>query len=159
MYRSIFLRNSFDETKNIPFDRNLMCVFFILFLQIFDDHYHFYHREISKRSVEPSHHHQTRLNNDERVRWSKQQHVKSRKKRDFLSYPTMMGKNRVFTTDPKWPQMWYLVSKLVILMPFLHVKWYVISINQYKVPTSTKSSSSLSCLPFFYGIRVITYVN
>lgn len=78
--------------------------------QIFDDHYHFHHGDLRKRSVEPSDHHQTRLNNDGRVQWSKQQRVKSRKKRDFLSYPTMMGKNRVFTTDPKWPQMWYLVS-------------------------------------------------
>lgn len=76
-----------------------------------------------KRSVEPSHHHQGRLSGDDRVQWSKQQRIKSRKKRDFLSfhepkipsYPTMMmGKNRMQTTDPKWPQMWYLVSEFQI---------------------------------------------
>ncbi|XP_055326516.1 furin-like protease 1 [Sitodiplosis mosellana] len=85
--------------------------------KIFDDHYHFHHSEIRKRSVEPAHHHQGRLSVDDRVQWSKQQRIKSRKKRDFLSfhepkipaYPTvMMGKNRIQTTDPKWPQMWYL---------------------------------------------------
>lgn len=89
--------------------------------QIFEDHYHFHHSEIRKRSVEPSPHHQSQLNGDDRVQWSKQQRIKSRKKRDFLSfhepkipaYPTvMMGKNRVQTNDPKWPQMWYLVSEL-----------------------------------------------
>lgn len=95
----------------------LICNLFFIF-QIFDDHYHFHHHELRKRSVEPSHHHQTRLNDDNRVRWSKQQRIKSRKKRDFLSfhepksppYPITMGKNRVLTSDPKWPQMWYLVS-------------------------------------------------
>lgn len=89
------------------------------FFQIFDDHYHFHHSEIEKRSVNPSHHHQKRLIEDERVNWSKQQQVKSRKKRDFLSLPDpksqpypniLMGKNRVSTTDTKWSQMWYLVS-------------------------------------------------
>ncbi|XP_031635656.1 furin-like protease 1 isoform X1 [Contarinia nasturtii] len=82
--------------------------------KIFDDYYHFHHSEIRKRSIEPSHHHQTRLNNDDRVRWSQQQHIKTRKKRDFLTfhdqkpYPMLMGKNRVMTSDPKWPAMWYL---------------------------------------------------
>lgn len=98
--------------------------------QIFGDHYHFHHSEIQKRSIEPSHHHQTRLNNDNRVRWSKQQRVKSRKKRDFLtfqepkvqSYPMMMmGKNRISTTDPKWPQMWYLVSKFDIFLKYITI--------------------------------------
>lgn len=93
--------------------------FFIFFLQFFGDHYHFQHHELRKRSVEPSHHHQTRLINDERVRWSQQQRIKSRKKRDYQPYPMLMGKNRVFTTDPKWPQMWYLVS-----FPFQHQYMY-----------------------------------
>lgn len=68
--------------------------------------------------MNPSHHHQNRLNNDNRVHWSKQQRIKSRQKRDFLSfhnpdYPSFAtGKNRVATTDPKWPQMWYLVSEI-----------------------------------------------
>lgn len=87
-------------------------------LQIFEDHYHFDHKEIRKRSVNPSHHHQNRLNNDDRVHWSKQQRIKSRQKRDFLSFHNpeyasfATGKNRVATTDPKWSQMWYLVSEI-----------------------------------------------
>lgn len=98
--------------KYADFNRNILLYFF----QLFDDHYHLHHSEIRKRSIEPSHHHQMRLNNDDRVRWSQQQHIKSRKKRDFLTfhdpkpYPMLMGKNRVMTTDPKWPAMWYLVS-------------------------------------------------
>lgn len=61
------------------------------------------------------------LSGDDRVPWSKQQRIVSRKKRDFLREPKvlpypamMMGKNRIQTTDPKWPQMWYLVSELDI---------------------------------------------
>lgn len=95
--------------------------FCIFLFQIFDDHYHFYHGEIQKRSIDAAHHHQKRLNEDDRINWSEQQRVISRKKRDFLSfhepksqpYPNgIVGKNRVSTTDPKWAQMWYLVSVL-----------------------------------------------
>lgn len=98
----------------IPFEENPNNSHFSFhFFQFFGDHYHFQHHELRKRSVEPSHHHQTRLISDERVRWSQQQRIKSRKKRDYQPYPMTMGKNRVFTTDPKWPQMWYLVSSSV----------------------------------------------
>lgn len=62
------------------------------------------------------------LEDDDRVRWAQQQRIKSRQKRDFLSfppsrmaaYPSLMGKNRVSTNDPKWPQMWYLVRFRII---------------------------------------------
>jgi len=36
-------------------------------LQIFDDHYHFAHHKVSKRSLSPATHHQTRLDDDDRV--------------------------------------------------------------------------------------------
>lgn len=112
---------SFDQTRFLFLsfvNRIFLGIFFVSSTQIFGDHYHFHHREVRKRSVGPAHQHQHRLNNDDRVQWSQQQRIKSRKKRDFLSFhdpPTFpiytMGKNRLFTTDPKWSQMWYLVSK------------------------------------------------
>lgn len=89
---------------------------FLLFsFQIFSDHYHFHHAAIRKRSIEPSNHHQNRLDNDHRVKWSKQQRVKSRQKRDFLHLRPpravhVNGRYRLSLNDPKWPQMWYLVS-------------------------------------------------
>ena len=81
----------------------------LVFLQIFDDHYHFEHKTLVKRSISPSHHHQRRLSDDDRVLWSKQQRAKSRQKRDF----TRLKPLKSFTSllnDPKWPSMWYLVS-------------------------------------------------
>lgn len=83
-------------------------------LQIFDDHYHFVHRRLAKRSLSPSEHHQTRLENDDRVRWSKQQRVKSRQKRDFVRTKSYKIYSSVLN-DPKWPAMWYLVSFLALL--------------------------------------------
>lgn len=91
---------------------DFLCI--LLSFQIIGDYYHFHHNKIRKRSVNPSHYYQRRLDSDDRVRWSKQQRIKSRQKRDFISYRdprgTPTGKNRVLTSDPKWPQMWYLVS-------------------------------------------------
>lgn len=90
-------------------------LFFNSFPQIFDGYYHFQHRRIRKRSIDPADDHQRRLNDDDRVHWSKQQRVKLRRKRDFLSFReprAPMGKLRIATSDPKWPQMWYLVSSI-----------------------------------------------
>lgn len=53
-----------------------------------------------------------------RVRWSRQQRAKTRSKRDFInirqSRAAVSGKNRWFMNDPKWSQMWYLVSDYII---------------------------------------------
>ncbi|GBP27084.1 Furin-like protease 1, isoform 1-CRR [Eumeta japonica] len=57
----------------------------VLLFQIFDNHYHFHHNSVSKRSTAPAHEHHDRLEGDSRVRWAKQQRALSRKKRDFLS--------------------------------------------------------------------------
>lgn len=76
--------------------------------QIFDGYYHFEHRHLQKRSLNPSGHHQRRLDGDDRVRWAKQQRAKRRPKRDFrpLKSPYTIQLN-----DPKWGEMWYLVSR------------------------------------------------
>lgn len=84
---------------------------FTILAEIIDDHYHFHHNSISKRSTDAADHHQRRLSGDDRVRWSKQQRVKSRSKRDFIRmrtsritpFPSGMDFN-----DEKWEQMWYL---------------------------------------------------
>jgi len=86
-------------------------------LQIFDDHYHFAHHKVSKRSLSPATHHQTRLDDDDRVHWAKQQRAKSRSKRDFIRMRPSRTSSRAMSMvdamsfdDSKWPQMWYLVS-------------------------------------------------
>ncbi|XP_064535723.1 furin-like protease 1 isoform X1 [Drosophila montana] len=83
--------------------------------KIFDDHYHFAHHKVSKRSLTPATHHQTRLDLDERVHWAKQQRAKSRSKRDFIRMRPSRTSSRAMSQvdvmtfdDPKWPQMWYL---------------------------------------------------
>nr|XP_023026038.1 furin-like protease 1 isoform X2 [Leptinotarsa decemlineata] len=65
---------------------------------IFDNHYHFVHRGVAKRSIRPNLEKKIRLAVDTRVRWSEQQKVKRRVKRDL----------QVQDSDPKWPSMWYL---------------------------------------------------
>ncbi|EFX89786.1 hypothetical protein DAPPUDRAFT_126713 [Daphnia pulex] len=61
--------------------------------KIFGDYYHFQHRKVAKRSIEPGTVHSELLNNDPEVRWVKQQVVKK----------------RVYNlNDPRWTQMWYL---------------------------------------------------
>jgi furin len=65
---------------------------------------------VSKRSINPSHHHQNRLESDDRVRWSKQQRAKSRPKRDLIKIRNTRPWNSILLNDPKWPLMWYLVS-------------------------------------------------
>ncbi|XP_059621906.1 furin-like protease 1 [Phlebotomus argentipes] len=75
--------------------------------KIFNDHYHFHHNTVQKRSISPSHHHQGRLDGDHRVRWAVQQKAKSRQKRDLIR----IRPSRTFSVqlnDPKWPHMWYL---------------------------------------------------
>lgn len=80
-------------------------------MQIIDDHYHMEHRSIAKRSISPSHHHQRRLNEDNRVAWSKQQKAKSRQKRDFTRLkPKSISK---LLNDPKWSSMWYLNVSII----------------------------------------------
>lgn len=73
--------------------------------KIFEGYYHFEHKRVHKRSVNPSAQHQRRLDSDDRVRWAKQQRAKRRQKRDFrpLKSPYVIQLN-----DPKWPEMWYL---------------------------------------------------
>ncbi|XP_058824357.1 furin-like protease 1 [Topomyia yanbarensis] len=73
--------------------------------KILDDYYHFEHRHVQKRSVNPSAHHQRRLDGDDRVRWAKQQRAKSRSKRDFRP---LKASYLIQLNDPKWPEMWYL---------------------------------------------------
>ncbi|XP_039494211.1 furin-like protease 1 isoform X3 [Drosophila santomea] len=83
--------------------------------KIFDDHYHFAHHKVSKRSLTPATHHQTRLDDDDRVHWAKQQRAKSRSKRDFIRMRPSRTSSRAMSMvdamsfdDSKWPQMWYL---------------------------------------------------
>ncbi|XP_017141107.1 furin-like protease 1 isoform X1 [Drosophila miranda] len=83
--------------------------------KIFEDHYHFAHHKVSKRSLSPATHHQTRLDDDARVHWAKQQRAKSRAKRDFIRMRPSRTSSRATSQvdampfdDAKWPQMWYL---------------------------------------------------
>ncbi|XP_028173178.1 furin-like protease 1, partial [Ostrinia furnacalis] len=55
--------------------------------QIFDNHYHFHHHSVAKRSTTQAHAHHGKLEGDSRVRWAKQQRALSRKKRDFQPIP------------------------------------------------------------------------
>ncbi|XP_072402014.1 furin-like protease 1 isoform X1 [Diabrotica undecimpunctata] len=65
---------------------------------IFEDHYHFSHNDVAKRSLRPNVDKRVKLAVDTRVTWSKQQIAKRRVKRDL----------KVQDSDPKWPFMWYL---------------------------------------------------
>ncbi|XP_073960498.1 proprotein convertase subtilisin/kexin type 4-like isoform X1 [Choristoneura fumiferana] len=56
---------------------------FINLGEIFDNHYHFHHNSVAKRSLAPAPAHHGRLEGDTRVHWAKQQMALSRKKRDF----------------------------------------------------------------------------
>uniref|UniRef100_A0A1L8DJ27 furin n=2 Tax=Nyssomyia neivai TaxID=330878 RepID=A0A1L8DJ27_9DIPT len=75
--------------------------------EIFNEHYHFHHNKVQKRSIDPSYHHQGRLDGDHRVLWAVQQKAKSRQKRDLIR----IRPSRTFSVqlnDPKWQHMWYL---------------------------------------------------
>ncbi|XP_046438550.1 furin-like protease 1 isoform X2 [Daphnia pulex] len=94
--------------------------------KIFGDYYHFQHRKVAKRSIEPGTVHSELLNNDPEVRWVKQQVVKKRVKRDFIqdtssgrsprsrndrrpSRKAVAIRSEVYNlNDPRWTQMWYL---------------------------------------------------
>lgn len=86
------------------------------FLQIFNDHYHFAHTKVQKRSLDASQHYQSKLLRDHRINWAHQQKAKSRQKRDYQKRPSRMLSYRrnlmdeVNLIDPKWGSMWYLVS-------------------------------------------------
>ncbi|KAI8121872.1 isoforms 1/1-X/2, Furin-like protease 1 [Lucilia cuprina] len=90
-------------------------------VKIFDDHYHFAHRKVSKRSLTAALSHQIRLDEDDRVSWAQQQIAKSRRKRDFIHMrPSRTSSISAYSmvdavpfNDPKWPQMWYLVGILI----------------------------------------------
>lgn len=86
---------------------------FLILFQIFDDYYHFHHNHVTKRSIGPSHDHQHRLNDDDRVHWSRQQRAKSRQKRDLIRSRPPKSWNGIQLNDPKWPLMWYLVCILI----------------------------------------------
>lgn len=92
---------------------------FHIHAEIFPDVYHLEHKKVAKRSIEPSHHHHTRLIAEPVVKWAEQQKVRRRSKRDFVKRPrtvavtrlkhaSSMSKDRIYLNDPKWPQMWYL---------------------------------------------------
>lgn len=100
--------NFYPAGKSSDPDSNSILCFDFFSLQIFDGYYHFEHRHVQKRALNPSAHHQRRLDGDDRVRWAKQQRAKRRQKRDFrpLKSPYTIQLN-----DPKWPEMWYLVSR------------------------------------------------
>uniref|UniRef100_A0A034VHS7 furin n=1 Tax=Bactrocera dorsalis TaxID=27457 RepID=A0A034VHS7_BACDO len=83
--------------------------------KIFEDHYHFTHHKVAKRSLTPSQSHQTRLDEDHRVQWARQQQAKSRQKRDYIRMRPSRTSSRALSqvdtvplNDPKWAQMWYL---------------------------------------------------
>lgn len=50
------------------------------------------------------------------MKWAKQQKILSRSKRDYLTFDRNSKISKRFATktgllnDPKWPEMWYLVS-------------------------------------------------
>lgn len=75
-------------------------LFEVVLLQIFDNHYHFVHNGVRKRSLRPHDENRVRLAVDTRVTWAQQQPAKKRVKRDI----------RLQDSDPRWPYMWYLVS-------------------------------------------------
>lgn len=99
--------------------------------QIFGDYHHLQHSRIAKRSIHPadeSHH--VNLTSHPEVVGLAQQKLLRRVKRDFIplsvrsrdstrllsSSPLAAGSSisgyiRPRFDDPKWPQMWYLVSK------------------------------------------------
>ncbi|CAK1542161.1 unnamed protein product [Leptosia nina] len=63
---------------------------------IFDDHFHFHHNSVARRSLSPDPDHHGRLQTDSRVRWARQQRVLSRKKRDLITIPESFS-----TADPQ----------------------------------------------------------
>ncbi|XP_054285539.1 furin-like protease 1, isoforms 1/1-X/2 isoform X1 [Macrosteles quadrilineatus] len=79
---------------------------FTILGQIFPDLWHFEHQKIAKRSIDPSPDHHTNLVMEPKVKWAKQQIIKSRRKRDYL--PLNSEETSFYLNDPRWMQMWYL---------------------------------------------------
>lgn len=78
--------------------------------QIFEDYYHFEHRKVQKRSLEPDLLYHSNLIGEPGVLWARQQVVKRRSKRDLIDLrPRQRADSHIFS-DIRWPQMWYLVS-------------------------------------------------
>uniref|UniRef100_W5U9N0 Furin-1 n=1 Tax=Ictalurus punctatus TaxID=7998 RepID=W5U9N0_ICTPU len=67
---------------------------------IFGEYYHFRHRRVVKRSLSQHRGTHIRLHREPQVKWTEQQVVKPRKKRDIYSEPV----------DPKFAQQWYLYN-------------------------------------------------
>lgn len=71
---------------------------FVYVAKIFQDHYLFTHRRITRRSIDQEDSYSYKdLFYDPQVRWVEQQVAKKRVKRDLNLF-----------NDPKWPRMWYL---------------------------------------------------
>uniref|UniRef100_A0A8C7LVN5 Furin (paired basic amino acid cleaving enzyme) b n=1 Tax=Oncorhynchus mykiss TaxID=8022 RepID=A0A8C7LVN5_ONCMY len=70
---------------------------------VFGGYYHFRHHTVVKRSLSGHRGTHVRLQKEPQVRWAEQQVSRRRKKRDVYTEPS----------DPKFPQQWYLVSKVV----------------------------------------------
>lgn len=71
--------------------------------EIFDNHFHFHHHTIEKRSLSPAHEHHGKLEADSRVQWAKQQRALSRKKRDFLPLHEFSSTAETRTSDVPSP--------------------------------------------------------
>jgi len=65
---------------------------------------------VAKRSTEPHAEVHQRLMKDSKVRRAEQQRVKSRTKRDLIIKRPSNILNML--NDERWPQMWYLVSRI-----------------------------------------------
>ncbi|XP_031762997.2 furin-like protease 1 isoform X3 [Galleria mellonella] len=76
---------------------------FINLGEIFDNHYHFHHNSVAKRSISAAHEHHNRLEGDSRVRWAKQQRALSRKKRDFIPLHDFSSTAETKTSDVPSP--------------------------------------------------------
>ncbi|XP_052120301.1 furin-like protease 1 isoform X2 [Frankliniella occidentalis] len=90
--------------------------------EIFEGVFHFEHKRVAKRSVDPSPHHDTRLLSEPNVKRALQQRIRRRVKRDFLEEQgsgrteraarggprSERSKTPVMFNDPRWLQMWYL---------------------------------------------------
>ncbi|GAA6104387.1 proprotein convertase subtilisin/kexin type 6 isoform X1 [Tachysurus ichikawai] len=74
-----------------------------------EDHYHFHHSHVVRRSTFATRGTHSFIHMDPKVDWIQQQIVKSRVKRYARSDP-----NFIYFNDPKWSNMWYIVSILFI---------------------------------------------
>ena len=94
--------------------------------QIMENYYEFEHPRISKRSVEAAADHHATLENHPHVHWVEQQVAKTRVKRDYPAAKEQekvaRSKRDVSFNDPKWPKMWYLVSRLLVCSPVKKMK-------------------------------------